>query len=131
MESLLQVAVVGILTVIFTNLLRRKNQELAIVLSLCACVLIAVMLLNLADPVITFLKNLRNMAGLDSELMEPLLKTIGIGLLTQISSTVCADAGENAIAKLIEVCGGILALYVSLPLLEAVLEMMKSMGGSR
>ena len=131
MERLLQIAVIGVLTVIFTSLLRKKNQELAIVLSLCACVLIAVVLLNLADPVITFLKNLRNMAGLDKKLMEPMLKTIGIGLLTQISSTVCADAGENSIARLIEVCGGILALYVSLPLLEAVLEMMKSMGGSR
>lgn len=130
MESLLQVAVIGILAVIFISLLRARNGELAIVLSLAACVLIAVILLNLADPVITFLKNLRNMAGMDKKLMEPMLKTIGIGLLTQISSTVCADAGENAIARLIEVCGAVLALYVSLPLLEAVLEMMKTMGGS-
>lgn len=131
MQGLLQAAVIGILAVIFANLLREKNKELGILISLAACALIAVILLNLAEPVITFLKDLRNLAGLDKKLMEPMLKTIGIGLLTQISSTVCADAGENSIAKLIEICGGILALYVSLPLLEAVLDMMKAMGTGR
>lgn len=130
MQSLLQAAVIGILAVIFINLFHLKNREMGIVLSLAACVLIAVILLHLADPVITFLKNLRNMAGLDKKLMEPMLKTVGIGLLTQISGTVCSDAGQNAIARLIEICGGILALYVSLPLLEAVLEMMRTMGGA-
>ncbi len=34
---------------------------------------------------------LRNLAGLDKALMTPMLKTIGIGILTQISATVCAD----------------------------------------
>ena len=84
--------------------------------------------MQLAEPVVDFLKKLRNISGLDEALMQPLLKTVGIGLLTQISANVCADAGENAIAKLIEVCGGVLALYVSIPLLEAVLQMMEGLG---
>ena len=67
--------------------------------------------------------------GLDKALMTPMLKTIGIGILTQLSATICADAGENAIAKLVEICGGVLALYVALPLLEAVLDMVEQMSG--
>lgn len=129
MQDLLQVAVVGLLAVIFASLLRKNSKELAIVLSLAACGVIGLLLLQLAEPVISFLKRLRNLSGLDEVLMQPLLKTVGIGLLTQISSNVCADAGENAIAKLIEVCGGVIALYVSIPLLEAVLETMEVLGG--
>jgi len=128
MQSLLQIAVIGLLAVIFTSLLRKNNKELAIVLSLSVCAVIGVLLVQLAEPVVDFLKKLRNISGLDEALMQPLLKTVGIGLLTQISANVCADAGENAIAKLIEVCGGVLALYVSIPLLEAVLEMMEVLG---
>ena len=128
MQSLLQIAVIGLLAVIFTSLLRKNNKELAIVLSLSVCAVIGVLLVQLAEPVVDFLKKLRNISGLDEALMQPLLKTVGIGLLSQISANVCADAGENAIAKMIEVCGGVLALYVSIPLLEAVLERMEVLG---
>ncbi len=129
MQGLLQAAVIGIVTVLLTAMLRKNSPELGILLTLAACVLIGLLLVQLAEPVIEFLAKLRNIAGLDKTLTEPILKTIGIGLITQIGATVCADAGENAIAKLIEVCGGILALYVSLPLLEAVLSLIDTMSG--
>lgn len=129
MQSFLQAAVIGLLTVVFANMLRKNNQELAIVLTLAACAVVGVMIFHLAEPLITFLEKLRNMTGLDKDLMSPMLKVLGIGLLTQISATICSDAGENAVAKLIETCGGILSLYIAIPLLEAVLEMMESMGG--
>lgn len=129
MQSLLQATVIGIVTVLLTAFFRKNSQELGILLTLAACVLIGLLLVQFAEPVVGFLAKLRNIAGLDKTLSEPILKTIGIGLITQIGATVCADAGENAIAKLIEVCGGILALYVSLPLLEAVLSLIDTMSG--
>lgn len=129
MQGLLQATVVGIVTVLLSAMLRKTNHELGILLTLAACVLIGLLLLKLAEPIVEFMAKLRNLAGLDKTLTEPILKTIGIGLMTQIGATVCADAGENAIAKMIEVCGGALALYVSLPLLEAVLSLIDTMSG--
>ncbi len=129
MELFLQAAVIAVVTVVLTSLLKKSNQELALLLTIAACVLIGLFLMRLAEPVVEFLSKLRNLAGLDKELMTPMVKTIGVGLLTQISATVCADAGENAIAKLVEVCGGVLALYVALPLLQAVIDMVERMSG--
>lgn len=129
MQGILQASVIGIITVLLTTMLKKHSRELGILLTLAACVLIGLLLVQLAEPVVEFLSKLRNIAGLDKTLAEPILKTIGIGLITQIGATVCADAGENAIAKLIEVCGGILALYISLPLMEAVLSLIDTMAG--
>lgn len=129
MQGLLQATVIGIVTVLLTAMLRRNSQELGLLLTLAACVMIGLLLVQLAEPVVEFLSKLRNIAGLDKTLAEPIVKTIGIGLITQIGATVCADAGENAIARLLEICGGILALYVSLPLLEAVLTLIDTMSG--
>lgn len=129
MELFLQAAAIAIITVVLTSLLKKTNRELALLLTLAACILIGVFFMRLAEPIVDFLSKLRNLAGLDKTLMTPMLKTIGIGFLTQISATVCADAGENAIAKLVEICGGVLALYVALPLLEAVLDMVEQMSG--
>ena len=129
MQEFLQVAVIGVVTVVFAGLLKRNSGELAILLTIGACVLMGVLIVRMTEPVLTFLGKLRNLAGLDTELMTPLLKTVGIGLLTQLAASVCTDAGESAIAKLIELCGGVLAIYLALPLLEAVIDLIQSMSG--
>lgn len=129
MEQFIQAAVIGVITVVMASLLKKTSRELALLLSIAACILISLILLQLAKPVVDFFSKLRDLAGLDKGLMTPMLKTLGIGLLTQLCATVCSDAGENAVANLIELCGGILALYVALPLLEAVIDMVKTMSG--
>lgn len=129
MVQFIQAAVIGVITVIVASLLKKTSRELALLLSIAACILISLILLQLAKPVVDFFSKLRDLAGLDKNLMTPMLKTLGIGLLTQLCATVCADADENAVANLIELCGGILALYVALPLLEAVIDMVQTMSG--
>ena len=53
--------------------------------------------------------------------------TVGIGLLTQLTASVCADAGESTVTRLIELCGSVLGIYTALPLLEAVLSLLRTM----
>ena len=83
--------------------------------------------LRLAEPVVSFLSELRQLAGLEPALLQPLLRTVGIGLLTQLTASVCADAGESTVARLIELCGSVLGIYTALPLLEAVLSLLRTM----
>lgn len=129
MEAFLQVAVIGVITVLLSTLLKKKNGEAALLLTLAACVVIALLLTQMVEPVLEFLRKLRDLTGLDETLMTPMVKAIGIGILTQICANVCLDAGESAIAKLVELCGGILTIYVALPLLEAVIDMVETMSG--
>lgn len=130
MRELIQVSVIGVVSVVLASLLKKNNKELAVLLTIAACVLVGIFVVRLAEPVLEFLITLRNLAGIEKELMAPLLKTVGIGLLTQLCSSVCVDAGESAIGKLIELCGSILAIYTALPLLEAVIDMIQRMVGS-
>ena len=83
--------------------------------------------LRLAEPVVSFLSELRQLAGLEPALLQPLLRTVGIGLLTQLTASVCADAGESTVTRLIELCGSVLGIYTALPLLEAVLSLLRTM----
>lgn len=129
MQSFLQAAVLGVLAAVLATLLKRNSKDLALVLTIAACCIIGVLVVRTAEPIVDFLGRLQGMTGLDAELMVPMLKAVGIGLLTEIAAGVCADAGESAIGKLVELAGGLLALSVALPLLEAVLQMLKTMGG--
>ena len=129
MDTLAKIAVLGVSAAIAATVLKKQAGESAMLLSIAACILIALLLLQIVEPILDFVQELRALTGLDGALMTPVLKAVGIGLLTQIASNVCADAGQGAIAKLVELSGSVLALYVSLPLFRAVIQMIQTMGG--
>ncbi len=129
MEVLLKVAALGILAALLVTVLKKQSPETALLLSLAACVLIALLLADTLKPLLHFFEKLHKQTGLSGDLLAPMAKSVGIGLLTQIGSAVCADAGQGAIARLIELCGGVLAVSVALPLFEAVLELIGNIGG--
>ena len=120
--------VLGILAVILSTVLKKYCAELSILLSMGATVVIGIFFLRLFHPVLSFVEELRELTGLDRSLLEPVLKCLGIGMLSQICINVCTDAGQNAIGKMIQVSGCILCLYVALPLFRGVLSLMGSLG---
>jgi stage III sporulation protein AD len=129
MEVFFRVCAIGILTALLTLVLKRSNSVLATVLAVVCSVAIGLVAIGVLKPVVEFLQELQTAANLSENLMKPLLKTVAIGILTQITSAICQDAGETAIGKMVELCGGILALYLALPLLTAVLSLLNQMTG--
>ena len=68
------------------------------------------------------LDKLQQAAGLSPAVVTPVIKTVGVGLLTRFSAALCRDAGESGIAVFLEVAGGGAALLLAVPLMEMVLE---------
>ena len=63
---------------------------------------------------------------LPAELFGPLFKTVGIAMVSRLGSDLCRDAGEGAMASVLEISGSLGAIVVSLPLFEAVWDMLQS-----
>lgn len=106
-----------------------RSPELALALSAVCCVGIGLVLVQLAAPILEFVKAMQSFTGLQDALLRPVWKTVGVCLLSQIAAAFCSDAGEQALAKMVELCGSVLCLYLSLPLLQAVYEMIQTMAG--
>jgi len=70
-----------------------------------------------------FAEILGDTAGLSPTLLAPVLKTVGIGILTRLASDICKDAGQSAIASTVELAGTVAALYIALPLMQTVFQM--------
>lgn len=129
MDHFYQALIIAVVGVILGAVLKKSHKELSLLLSMGCCVLIGIFLIQLFEPILDFLSRLRIMANLDQGTLQPVLKAVAIGLLTQITARICSDAGESALASLVELCGSILALYVALPLFEAVLELAEGLSG--
>ena len=91
-------------------------------LSLTAGAVIVSLVLAQVSGLGTFLESLADAAGLAPAVFAPVLKTVGISILTRISSELCRDAGEGGLAAFVEMAGAVLALLVTAPLLQAVLD---------
>ncbi|MCQ2418955.1 MAG: stage III sporulation protein AD [Clostridia bacterium] len=109
-------------------LVLRKNADLmATLLSVALCVAAGAFALHLLSPVLTFLEQLQALSGLSETMVAPLLKTVAVGFLTKITASVCRDASQTAAADAVELGGSILALYLALPLLNAVLALLREL----
>ena len=52
--------------------------------------------------------------------LNPVLKTIGVAYVTSFGVQICQEAGEDAIASVLELAGKLVILFIGLPLLQAI-----------
>lgn len=111
---------IAIMTTVISVMIKKNNPEISILLSLCAGVLILLMITSKVTPIIDKIKDLISATGMPIEYTAILLKTLGICFLTQFSADSCRDAGESAMASKIELAGKVFIVVISLPLFEQV-----------
>lgn len=107
--------------------LRRREPELALVLTLAAGALLLGHALEALAEVRGLADSLARTAGLSPRVWRPVWKTVGIGIVTRLAAAVCRDAGEGGIASFLEMVGSALALLAALPLVETVLDVLSSL----
>lgn len=127
MNGVMQAAVAGILAAVCAMVVRRQVPELALLLAICAGVLILLSCSGALSAVIGLLEKLAEMSGLGSEVIVPMMKVTGIAIITRLSSDFCKDAKEGALASAVETAGSIFGLVTVIPLMTAVLQMLSEL----
>ena len=79
------------------------------------------------ETVTAFVREVMQWGGVESALFAPLFKTVAIALISRTGADLCRDAGEGAMASLVETAGAFGAVVVSLPLFGAVWELLSGM----
>lgn len=129
MTLFLQVCGAVLIAVISVLALKSHSKEFAALLSVTVCCLTALAALNYLRPVLSFLDTLENLGGLDSDMVTTLLKITGIGMIAEISGLVCKDAGNESMGKSVQLLGSCVILYLSIPLFNALIELLQKILG--
>ena len=125
----MKISIVAVLAAVLCVLLRQNERALTLVLSVLTCVIILVLGFRFLCPIWTVIQKMESLSGLGADVTKPLLKVVGIGLMTQITGSICADAGEASLSKAVETGGTILSVYASLPLLNGILTLVEELLG--
>lgn len=129
MAEFLKIAGIALTAALLSSVLDRRDHALSMAMGLLACAMALYGCVRSFAPAARLMEELSDLSGLGGEYLEPLVKTAGVGIVTQIACAVCSDCGQNALAKLAELCGSAAAVCMTLPLLRSVLELIEQLMG--
>ena len=115
------ICALAVITAIICVMMKRYSPETSVMMSICAGVMIFMIIISGLTSVTAHIKELFNATGLPAEYVMILFTAIGICLLTEIASATCRDAGETALATKTEIAGKVLVLTASLPLFDEII----------
>lgn len=123
MDMIGQVVAAAVIGAVCAAVVKKQTPDLALIVTLCAVALILGTAMAALAPVRELMDALGERSGLSAAVLAPVVKTVGIALLTRVCAELCRDANESGIAAAVEIAGGVCALLVCLPLFQAVLEL--------
>ena len=130
MESFWQWIAGAMLTVVLGIALGKQGKEISLVLSMVVCAMVLMAAAAYLQPVMAFIQRLQALGRLDSQYGQILLKAVGIGLITELAVLICNDAGNSALGKALQIAATVVVLWISLPLMEALLILIESIMGA-
>ena len=121
MESVVRLAAAAVAAALCAVVVKQHAREVGAVLALAAGALLLGAALGAIEEVRALADELGELIGLSPAVLAPVLKTVGIAILTRIAAELCRDAGEGGIAAAAETAGAAADVLTALPLLRAVL----------
>lgn len=109
--------------------LKKQEKDLAVLLTVGVIAMAAAAAMQLLKPVQALLEELRALGNLKQESLTLLFKAAGLGLSSELGSLVCADAGNEALAKLIRFLGSAAIVCLSVPMFTALMDCIVEMVG--
>ena len=122
MSAVSSVCAAAVITAVIALMIKKYNAEIAVVLSICACVGILLWAIISAAPVISQINGIAERTGIENEWLGIVFKAVGICFITEFAYDCCKDSGQNALAGNTLLAGKISVLITVLPLFEKILE---------
>lgn len=123
MESIVKIAAIAVTAALCAVVVKKQVPELGLVLGILAGAVILAFSMTALKGAKELMDTLADAAGLSPAVIAPVIKTVGIAIVTKLAAEICRDAKEGGIAAFVETAGATGALFVCLPLLETVLSM--------
>ena len=125
MSTFLKIAAGVLIAALLTLMLSKQRKDISVLLVLAVCSMTFAVSMQYLEPVIALLQKLNTIANLDTGMLKILIKSVGIALLAEIVSLICADSGNVTLGKSIQVFAGVMVLYLSTPLFNKLIELIE------
>lgn len=129
MGTFFQAAAAVLVASVLALTLSKQDKEQATLLTIGVCCMVVIGAVSFLKPVLDLLVELENIGNLNSEMVRILLKVVGIGLVSEIASMICSDAGNSSMGKALQMLSSAVILWISIPVFQALLELIQEILG--
>ena len=130
MDTFVKVTAGVLIALVLYIILEKQGKDLSAMLTIGVCCMVMAACAVFWEPVIGLFRHLQSVARLDEDMVEILLKSVGIGLLGEITALICADGGNAAMGKSVQLLASAVILWISVPLFTALIELVESVLGN-
>ena len=124
-------ATAGVLTALILWLSLNKNtKDLSVLLTLAVSAMILTAAFAFLQPVVDFMRKIVSLGDLDDDLLSVILKVVGIGMIGEICTLICKDAGNESMGKALQIMSAIVVLWMSVPVFEKLLSLLDKILGT-
>lgn len=124
--SMLQIGLLGVSGVLLAIQFKGGKNEYGIYICTGISLVIFFYILRHLTAVLNILEEIAGYIDLAPTYTGMLIKMLGITYVAEFSSALCRDAGYQTIAQQIEIFGKIVVLVLGLPVILALLEMIRN-----
>ena len=121
---LVGIAIIGVCVV---ALLRTAKPEFAVFATIATGIVMVIAMLSALQDVVLAFDGVVKRSGIDDGVFTAVLKIIGVGYLTEYSSSVAADAGCNSIAQKLQFGGKIVIFLMSISIVTALIDVVEAL----
>ena len=127
MEIVSRAAAVGIIGCILALMLKKYTPELSLVLMTATGAVVLWLSFHVCSDILQTVRTMAEENGVAAEYISPVIKCVAIALITELASQISRDAQQGSVSSAIQLCGTFCAVYVTLPLTEALLSVVKKL----
>ena len=129
MEIYFKITAGILITMVLCLLLPKQKTDISVLLCLAVCCMALICAAVYLEPILSLLHRLIELGNLQDELLQILFKVVGIGLISQIASVICIDAGNQSLGKVLQLITTAVVLWLCIPLLEQLLILIENVLG--
>ena len=129
MDGLFRTVAGVMLALILGITLSKQNKDFTTLLTVLVCCMVVTVAISFLEPVMAFCTQLRSIGNMDAQIMQIMLKCAGISLVAEIAGMICSDSGFGAMGKAIRILATAAVLWLSLPLMTSLMEMLQGIMG--
>ena len=118
-----------LVTVVLGFTVTKGWKEAGLLLTLCVICMVVAAAFQYLEPVFSMIRSIQKETGLDGDLLNALLKIVGIGLTAEIGELICNDAGNASLGKVVGLLGTSAILWLCVPLVTQLLDLVRKILG--
>ena len=127
MDSGIRISVTALCAVVLLVVIKKDSREfsLPIIFVTGGCIVLCLLeeMANISETIQRYAR----IAQIEPWVVEPVVKVVGLSVITKLTSELCRGAGETGVASFVETAGTILAIFATLPLAQEVVDMVVEM----